>query len=224
MTTKPAPIVVLIGGNGSNLQALIDHPSHRHVYQIQGVISHRFDAYGIERAKAANINYQIVPHSAYSERAAFEEALITAINSYQPSLIVLAGFMRILSGTFIQYFAGKIVNIHPSLLPNYKGLNTHQRVLAAGEKEHGISIHFVTEECDGGPLIAQVRLPVLPEDDEASLAKRIHTAEHWLYPQIVGWYAQNRLKYHDNSVTLDNNPVGPFGLQLTLPIAQGILL
>ncbi|MFI4937542.1 MAG: phosphoribosylglycinamide formyltransferase [Candidatus Berkiellales bacterium] len=216
------PIVVLIGGNGSNLQAIMDHPEHKRSYQVVGVISHRNGAYGLVRAKAQGLAYQVIDHSAYPEPHAFEAALISAIKNYAPQLIVLAGFMRILSPDFVQHFPNQILNIHPSLLPKYKGLNTHQRVLAAKEKEHGVSVHFVTPELDSGPLIAQVTVPVFSEDNIATLTERVHQAEHWLYPQVIAWFAHQRLKA-SSEIIFDNKPLGPQGVQLSLPSVKGIL-
>lgn len=222
MNNKRCQVVVLIGGNGSNLQALIDQMPMWH-YHIAGVISHRPQAYGLVRAKMAHIPTQVVDHSLYPDRNLFEQALMSNVDDFAPDLIVMAGFMRILSGHFVRHYAGKILNIHPSLLPKYKGLNTHQRVLEAKESEHGVSIHFVTEELDGGPIIAQTSLPVLATDTAESLAERIHQAEHWLYPQVVDWFAQNRLKCDANIATLDGKRLSPCGLQLIFPTTQGIV-
>lgn len=219
----PCPVVVLIGGNGSNLQALIDHPQHNQIYQIVGVISHRENAYGLARAAQAGISTLIVPHQQFTDRSAFEMALQQAIAHFSPRLIALAGFMRILSPTFITTCPNPVLNIHPSLLPDYKGLHTHERVLAAGEKETGVSIHFVTDELDGGPIAAQVRVPVLTNDTLDSLKTRVFEAEHWLYPQVVIWFAQNRLKNDQNVVTLDGERLGPRGMQLSYPFVQGIV-
>ncbi|MGD9592718.1 MAG: phosphoribosylglycinamide formyltransferase [Candidatus Berkiella sp.] len=216
-------VVVLIGGNGSNLQALIDNNDLQQVAQIVGVISHNADAYGLQRAKAANIPTTLVAHTDFETRDSFEAALEKAISGYQCDLILLAGFMRVLSANFVNHFQGKILNIHPALLPKYKGLHTHKRALAQGDKEHGASVHFVTAELDGGPIIAQVRVPVEPQDDENALSQRVLTAEHWLYPQVVIWFAQNRLKYLQNVVTLDDTRLPPQGQQLSLPTMQGIV-
>lgn len=210
------PIIVLIGGNGSNLQALIDNMPQG-LFNIVGVISHRPNAYGLERARLAQIPTAIVDHQNYQNRQDFDNALIKQIQAFSPKLIVMAGFMRILSADFIGHFPGQILNIHPSLLPKYKGLNTHQRVLEAKELDHGVSVHFVTEELDGGPIVAQIKVPVLSTDNVESLTNKVHHAEHWLYPQVVGWYAENRLKFIKNIVTLDNERLDPQGKQLSLP-------
>ena len=223
MTVNSCPIVVLIGGNGSNLQAIIDHQKLGAHYHIAGVVSHRPDAYGLVRASQANIPTTVVDHREFTQRESFDQQLYAAITTYSPKLIVMAGFMRILSPWFIAQFPSQIVNIHPSLLPKWKGLNTHQRVLEAGESEHGVSVHFVTNELDGGPIIAQVKVMVQPGDTVDSLSKRTFIAEHWLYPQIIDWFAQDRLKYLSNIVTLDDKTVGPQGLNLVLPTEQGIV-
>jgi phosphoribosylglycinamide formyltransferase-1 len=221
MKPKTCNAVVLIGGNGSNLQALIDQSSQMH-YHLCGVISHRPEAYGLVRAQNADIPTTVIDHKAYATREAFDAALIQAIEHFEADVIVMAGFMRILSAHFVHQFTGKILNIHPSLLPNYKGLNTHQRVLEAKESEHGVSIHFVTEELDGGPIVAQVKVPILSQDTPESLATRVHQAEHWLYPQVIDWFAQKRLKCHANIATLDGERLGPLGVLLN-PTSQGIV-
>lgn len=224
---KPDPsascnVVVLIGGNGSNLQALIDSELN-HTYHIAGVISHRNTAYGLERAEYAGIKTATVDHTQFEDRSAFEAALLQTISTFSPHLVVMAGFMRILSPAFIVACPVPILNIHPSLLPAYKGLHTHERVLAAGEKETGVSIHFVTDELDGGPIAAQVRIPILPNDNVDTLKTRVFKAEHWLYPQVVSWFAQNRLKNDQNVVTLDGKRLGPQGMQLSSLFVQGIV-
>ncbi len=216
-------VVVLIGGNGSNLQALIDNKTLKSSVDIVGVISHRPNAYGLVRAEQANIATSIVDHTQFANVPQFEAALIAALNAYQPNLILMAGFMRVLSANFVEQFEGKMLNIHPSLLPKFKGLHTHQRVLDEGDLEHGASVHFVTHELDGGPIVAQVKVSVLPQDNADVLSKRVLSAEHWLYSQVVDWFAQNRLKYDQNVVTLDGKRLGPLGLQLSLPTVQGIV-
>ncbi|MBS0286590.1 MAG: phosphoribosylglycinamide formyltransferase [Proteobacteria bacterium] len=216
-------VVVLIGGSGSNLQALIDSQECINAVSMVSVVSHRPDAYGLTRAKNANIPTVVISHLDYSERDAFEADLQQAIDNFNPDLVLLAGFMRVLSEKFVSHYAGKLLNIHPSLLPKYKGLHTHQRVLAAGDSEHGASVHFVTSELDGGPIVAQIRVPVLPKDTEETLSARVLKAEHHLFPQVVAWFAQNRLKYDQNIVTLDGKRLTPQGLQLSLPTMQGIV-
>lgn len=212
-------IVVLIGGHGSNLQALIDCPFPLH---LVGVVSHR-EADGLKRAQQAKIPAQLIDYQHYGQVASFEKALLNAIHAFSPQLVVLAGFMRILSTDFIRHFPGQILNIHPSLLPRYAGLNTHQRVLAAGDQEHGATVHFVSEVVDSGPIVAQVKVPVLANDTPALLGQRVLQAEHRLYPLVVSWYAQDRLKCVENTVTLDNQRLGPHGIELSLTAVQGIV-
>ncbi len=221
--TPKCRVVVLIGGNGSNLQALIDNQDLRLKIELVGVISHRQEAYGLTRAQTAHIATSVVPHTDYATRTLFEEDLQRAIDNYQPDLILLAGFMRILSPDFVKHYEGKLLNIHPSLLPKYKGLHTHQRVLDAKESEHGVSVHFVTAELDGGPIVAQVSIAISPNDTAETLAKRLFVAEHWLYGEVVKWFAENRLKYDQNVVTLDDKRLAPQGQQLSLPTMQGIV-
>ncbi|MCS5710968.1 phosphoribosylglycinamide formyltransferase [Candidatus Berkiella aquae] len=223
MKPNPCPVVVLIGGNGSNLQALIDSQQHNSHYQIVGVISHRENAFGLTRAEQAGIPTLTVDHQHFSSRDEFEAALQQAISSFSPKIVALAGFMRILSPSFITDCCAPILNIHPSLLPHYKGLNTHERVIAAKETQTGVSIHFVTDELDGGPIVAQVRVSILENDTIDSLKARVFKAEHWLYPQVISWFAQNRLKNEKNVVTLDGERLDPQGMQLSLPSAQGIV-
>ena len=195
-------VVVLISGNGSNLQALMDFSSAGN-YRISGVISNKADAYGLERATQSNIPTTLVDHRQYESRDLFDNALSQAIDKYEPGLIVLAGFMRILGADFVKRYQGKILNIHPSLLPDYPGTNTHQRVLDAGEELHGVSVHFVTEELDGGPVIAQETITIEVHDDAETLAQKIHEKEHVLYPAVVSLFADGRLRLDGNDAFLD---------------------
>ncbi|MEX0963320.1 MAG: phosphoribosylglycinamide formyltransferase [Pseudohongiellaceae bacterium] len=204
MPSTPRSVVVLISGNGSNLQAILDY-SGKGNYNVSGVISNRADAYGLQRAAAANIATEVLDHRQFASRDLFDQALAAAIDRFAPSLIVLAGFMRILGADFVKRYHGRILNIHPSLLPAYPGTNTHQRVLDAGEKLHGVSVHFVTEELDGGPVIAQESITIEPGDDAESLAERIHQKEHLLYPAVVSWFAAGRLRLDGNSAYLDED-------------------
>ena len=202
------PIVVLISGNGSNLQALIDAAARGELpVDIRAVISNRPAAYGLERARRAGIPAVVVNHGDYPDRAAFDAALQQAIDAHQPGLVVLAGFMRILTPEFVAHYHGRMLNVHPSLLPAFRGLDTHRRALEAGVKEHGVSIHFVTAELDGGPVVAQEKIPVLPGDDAESLAQRVQAAEHILYPRVIRWFAEGRLTLQDNRAMLDGAPV-----------------
>ncbi len=181
--SAPLRLVVLISGNGSNLQAIIDAiQTDRLNATIAGVISDKKDAYGLERARQATIPAEYIP---FTKRNLFEEQLLARLAHYQPDYIVLAGFMRILSTTIINPYHNRILNIHPSLLPKYKGLNTHQRVLEAGDPEHGATIHLVSETLDGGPILAQARLAVHPEDTPETLKERVQQLEHQLYPKIL---------------------------------------
>ena len=199
-------VVVLISGSGSNLQSLIDQAAGGEPYRIVGVISNRPDVRGLERAQAAGIPSQVIDHTGFADRESFDLALADAIDSYQPQLVVLAGFMRILTPGFVSRFAGRMLNIHPSLLPAFQGLHTHRRALQEGVKEHGASVHFVTSELDGGPVIAQVRVPVLAGDTESELAARVLKREHQLLPQVVSWFAQGRLQLRGEQVLFDGGP------------------
>lgn len=205
-------VVVLISGSGSNLQALIDNIAHDgNPARIAAVISNRADAYGLQRAKQAGIATELLDHKQFDGREAFDAALIRAIDAHQPDLVVLAGFMRILTPGFVQHYAGRLLNIHPSLLPRHKGLHTHQRALEAGDGEHGCSVHFVTEELDGGPLVVQAVLPVMADDTAESLASRVHQQEHQIYPLAVRWFAEGRLRLAAQGAMLDGQPLPASG-------------
>ncbi len=205
---KSLSVVVLISGNGSNLQALIDAAEEENYpARITAVISNRNDAYGLQRARDAGIACRVLPHQEYEGREAYDQALMALIDSFDPGLVVLAGFMRILSADFVEHYSGRLLNIHPSLLPKYKGLHTHQRVLDGGETEHGASVHFVTLELDGGPLILQSSVPVLDDDTQERLAARVLEQEHIIYPQAVKWFAEGRLKLVDGVAMLDNKAI-----------------
>jgi phosphoribosylglycinamide formyltransferase-1 len=204
----PLPIVVLISGNGTNLQAIIDAVSHEQLpAEIRAVISNRPQSMGLERARRAGIPVEVIDHTRYSGRDSFDAALQAAIDRYSPALVVLAGFMRILTPRFVRHYHGRMLNVHPSLLPAFRGLDTHRRALAAGVKEHGASIHFVTDELDGGPVIVQKKVPVLPDDDAAGLAARVQQEEHRLYPRVIRWFAEGRLKLDKDRVVFDDRPL-----------------
>lgn len=191
---SPLRLVVLISGNGSNLQAIIDDIANNSLpAQIVAVISNKADAYGLERAKKAGIKQHILSHTEYPDREQYDLALKDLIDSFQPDLIILAGFMRILSNKFVEHYLNKMMNIHPSLLPKYKGLNTHQRVIDAGEKKHGCSVHFVTPELDDGPVILQATVDIEDNDTEETLAARVHKQEHKIYPQAIRLFAENKI-------------------------------
>ena len=195
--------VILISGNGSNLQSLIDNAKKIDL-EICSVISNKEDAFGLKRAERANISTNFVDHNRFESREDFDKQLIAIIDELDIGLIILAGYMRILSSDFINHFAGKILNIHPSLLPKFPGLNTHRKAIDAKEKYHGATVHFVTEELDGGPIINQEIVEIDPIDTEYSLAQKVLEKEHILYPRVIHWYTQNRLKLiNNNCVELD---------------------
>lgn len=214
-TANPMPVVVLISGSGSNLQALIDGERTGDLpIRIVGVISNRPDVFGLERAASAGIKTCVLDHTNFADRTAFDAALSKNIDSFQPELVVLAGFMRILTENFTRRYLGRMLNIHPSLLPKYQGLHTHKRVLEAGDSEHGVTVHFVTAELDGGPCAIQAIIPVLKDDTEQSLAARVQQQEHVIYPLAVKWFAERRLTMKNNATRLDNEPLPPTGYQV----------
>jgi len=187
-------IVVLISGGGSNLQAIIDSIQAGKINaEISAVISNRADAFGLERAEKADIDNHVLDHTVFSSRESFDQSLAQIIDSYEPDLIVLAGFMRILSDAFVEQFEGKLINIHPALLPKYKGLNTHQRALDSGDTEHGASVHFVIPELDAGTVIIQGIVPIKENDTAEALQQRVHKIEHQIYPQAVKLMAEDGL-------------------------------
>jgi len=192
-------IVVLISGKGTNLQALID-ASHRSSYKISAVISNKARAIGLNRAKMSGIDTYVIEQESFNSKLEFEQLLATQISEINPKLIVLAGFMKVLSPTFVRLFRGKIINIHPSLLPEYPGLNTHQRVLEDRKRIHGVSVHLVTEDLDGGPVIAQDSVYVLPDDTAESLAKRVLEREHIIYPKVVESLAIGKIQLSDYDI------------------------
>ena len=191
---KLFPIVVLISGNGTNLQAIIDFIQQQHHYiDISAVISNKDTAFGLQRAKNAGLVTAILDAKLYANRSAYDEALAALIDKYRPKLVVLAGFMRILSNDFVTHFHQRLINIHPSLLPKYKGLHTHQRVLDAGDIVHGCSVHFVNEQLDGGKIIAQAQCTVDANDSVTSLKEKVQQLEHQLYPQVINQFAIGEL-------------------------------
>ena len=212
MSTRVTKLCVLISGNGSNLQAIIDAvQAGRLNAQITGVISNRPNAYGLERARGAGIEAVCLDHMEYDDRASYDEALKSQINAFGADCVVLAGFMRILTPEFVDSFTGKLVNIHPSLLPKYKGLNTHQRAIDNGDKEHGVSVHFVTPELDGGPVIIQSRVPVFEEDTPSDLAERVQEQERRIYPLVLSWFSAGRLSMRNNKAVLDEQELPESG-------------
>lgn len=205
---KPG-ILVLVSGHGSNLQALIDASrEHEFPARIVAVGSNRPQAFALERAARSGIETFTLDHTQYDSRETFDEALRQEIERYSPDLVVLAGFMRILTPGFVRAFHGRMLNIHPSLLPEYRGLHTHQRVLEAGDPIHGVSVHFVTEDLDGGPVVAQAEVPVHSTDTAESLAERVQAQEHLLYPIVIRWFCEGRLQLSGkDEVLFDGSPL-----------------
>ena len=205
-------IVVLISGSGTNLQAIIDEVKAGNIQgEISAVISNRPGVKGLERAQQAGIPTEVLDHKGFPDRESFDQAMIQLIDQHEPKVIVLAGFMRILTTEFVNHYLGRLINIHPALLPKYKGLHTHQRALAAGDTEHGCTVHFVTPELDDGPNILQAQVPVLPEDDESSLSARVQQQEHIIYPLAVQWFMEQRIAMKDGKAWLDQQPLPESG-------------
>ncbi len=212
-------VVVLVSGGGSNLQALIDGQKDGTLpIDITAVISNRPDVKGLDRARDAGICAELLDHKNFDSRDSFDAALMKTIDSFDAELVVLAGFMRILTPEFTEHYLGRMLNIHPSLLPKYQGLHTHQRALDAGDSEHGVSVHFVTAELDGGPVAIQAKVAVLTNDDASTLASRVQVQEHVIYPLAVKWFAQGRLSMSDNAALLDQKllPSGGYRIDTTL--------
>ena len=206
-------IVVLISGNGSNLQAIIDGCTNGVIKnsRVTAVISNKADAYGLKRAQQANIDNLYLTATEFANRQAYDQALIEKIDAYQPDVIILAGFMRILSADFVHHYQGRMLNIHPSLLPKYSGLNTHQRAIDAGDTEHGTSVHFVTEELDGGPVILQAKVPIFATDNVDDVIQRVQRQEHNIYPLVTQWLLSQRLSMQNGRAVLDGNILPPQG-------------
>jgi phosphoribosylglycinamide formyltransferase-1 len=196
----PLPLVVLISGKGSNLQAILNAIEQGLPAKVCAVISDKRSAEGLQRAEAAQVPAQVICPEDFKDKSSYEDALRDQIDSYQPELITLAGFMRILTGNFIHHFQNRILNIHPSLLPKYPGLNTHARALAAGDIYHGATVHAVTTEVDQGPIIAQSRLKVAPDDNVDTLKTRVQSLEHKLYPEVLKLYATGQLQIMGNFI------------------------
>ncbi len=200
---KP-PIIVLISGRGSNLQAIIDGAQKGDLpVEIRAVVSNNAAAYGLERARQAGIECRILDHCRFSGREQYDRALMELIGSFTPKLVVLAGFMRVLTDALVRHYAGHIINIHPSLLPAFRGLDTHTRALKGKVDRHGASVHFVTEELDGGPVIIQASVPVRKNDTPETLAARVLKQEHRIYPLAIRWFVEDRLKIRGRRVMLD---------------------
>jgi len=198
-------IVVLISGGGSNLQSIIDTIAANKISaKISAVISNKAGVYGLERAEQHGISTEVIEHTQFENRESFDQQLQARIDYYQADLVVLAGFMRILTAPFVQHYYGRMLNIHPSLLPKYKGINTHQRALDDNAKQHGVSVHFVTPELDGGPVIAQASIAVKADDTAQSLAKRVLKYEHRIYPTVIQWFVEQRLSLSQQGIIFDN--------------------
>ncbi|HIQ39581.1 MAG TPA: phosphoribosylglycinamide formyltransferase [Sulfurivirga caldicuralii] len=205
-------VAVLISGSGTNLQALLDWQQQRGKacqYEIIGVLSNKADAYGLTRAEQVGVSTAVIAHGDFPDRESFDARLVETLETWQPDVVVLAGFMRILTPVFTDHFLGRAINIHPSLLPKYKGLNTHQRALAAGDHEHGVSIHYVTSDLDGGPIIAQQRVPIEQGDTADTLQQKVHGQEHRLYPRVVEAMARGYIDYCPPHACLQGSPLNP---------------
>ncbi|HBC00646.1 MAG TPA: phosphoribosylglycinamide formyltransferase [Pseudomonas sp.] len=214
--TASCNVVVLISGSGSNLQALIDSQAEDNPARIRAVISNRADAFGLTRAQDAGIPTAVLDHKAFDGRDSFDAALMEVIDEHAPDLVILAGFMRILTPGFVRHYQGRLLNIHPSLLPKYKGLDTHRRALEAGDSEHGCSVHFVTEELDGGPVAIQAALAVEPGENIEQLTQRVHAAEHQIYPLAMRWFAEGRLRLAEQGAMLNDVNLPASGYQIRI--------
>lgn len=205
-------IVVLVSGNGSNLQAIIDAcETSIHNGKVTAVFSNKATAYALERAKKAGAAAHFIDPKAYDTRDAFDADLMKWMDEYSPDLVVLAGYMRILSSDFVRHYLGRMINIHPSLLPKYPGLNTYQRAIHAGDEEHGTSVHFVTEQLDGGPVILQAKVPIFDNDTVESLTARVQSQEYRIYPLVVQWFVEGRLAMTNGKALLDGHILGIHG-------------
>lgn len=205
-------IIVLVSGNGSNLQAIINACQNNLINgKIVAVISNKPDVYSLMRAKQANIPSHVINHKEFASREAFDHQLQLQIEQYQPDLIVLAGYMRILTPHFVQHYSGKMLNIHPSLLPKYPGLNTHRRAMEAGDKEHGTTVHFVTDELDGGPIILQAKVPIFDNDEEQDIVERVLAQEYQIYPLVIKWFCDDRLTMINGRAYLDQTMIPKSG-------------
>ena len=204
MSKTACRTAILISGSGTNLQSFIDRVASGSLdLDIVLVFSNRPDAYGLTRARDAGIETACIEHGNFEDREAFDRAVAAKLDRHRPELIILAGFMRILSPWFVDHYEGRVLNIHPALLPAYPGLDTHARVLAAGDEWHGSTVHFVTAELDGGPRVLQGRLRVDPDETADELCARVQTLEHQIYPEAAGWIATGRLEFKDKAAWLD---------------------
>lgn len=205
-------IVVLVSGNGSNLQAIIDACQQGRLNgSIAAVFSNKADAYGLERAREAGIPAHALEAAQFADREAFDRQLMLEIDAYAPDLVVLAGYMRILSPAFVSHYLQRMLNIHPSLLPKYPGLHTHRKAIENGDEEHGTSVHFVTEELDGGPVILQAKVPIFAGDTEEDVTARVQHQEHAIYPLVISWFIDGRLTMREGAAWLDGAQLPPEG-------------
>jgi len=205
---KKPSLVVLISGSGSNLQAIIDAINSQQLdAEIKAVISNQVSAKGLDRAVSENITTHVIDHKHYPSRELFDQEMIQVIDSLKPDLVVLAGFMRILGDDFIDHYQHRLINIHPSLLPRYKGLNTHQKAIDNKDKTHGASVHYVGIELDSGPVVIQAEVPVQADDSAETLAARVLTLEHKIYPIAIKMHLDDRLKFDGQQLLLDNKPL-----------------
>lgn len=213
--SAPLPLHIVISGRGSNMLAIAAACARGAINaRVVRVVADRDSAAGVAAARAQGLDAGVIPYQAFADRAGFEAALAADIDARGAPLIVLAGFMRILTPAFTARYAGRMLNIHPSLLPAYPGLHTHQRAIDAGERWHGVTVHYVTEELDGGPLLRQARVPILPGDTAERLSARVHVQEHIIYPEVIGWVASGRLQWRDGGPWLD-------GVPLRSPVVSG---
>jgi phosphoribosylglycinamide formyltransferase-1 len=204
---KPS-LVVLISGSGSNLQAIINAIKNAELdAEIKAVISNKATAKGLQRAAKENIKTHVIDHKQFDSREDFDQAMIEIIDPVKPELIILAGFMRILSKHFIEHYPHRLINIHPSLLPKYKGLNTHQQAIDNHDSKHGASVHYVSHELDSGPVVIQAEVPVRASDNTKTLASRVLTEEHNIYPMVIKMHIEGRLTFDKNQLKLDNKPL-----------------
>ncbi|WP_422138461.1 phosphoribosylglycinamide formyltransferase [Endozoicomonas sp. ALC020] len=207
-------VVVLLSGSGTTLQAILDQQK-QYCYQVVGVLSNRPDAYGLERARKAGLDTFSLDHKGFSSRESFDLELVQRIDEFKPDLVVLAGYMRILSRAFVKRYQGKLINIHPSLLPRHKGLNTYQSALDAGDKEHGTSVHYVTEKLDSGSVVMQATLDITDVDTAKTLEQRVKVMEHHLYPKAIDWIVSGRITIQNDAILLDKKPLGPQGYRIS---------
>lgn len=212
MSKAEKRIVVLISGSGTNMVNIAEHcEAGRIAGDVVAVISNKENAGGLQKAEAMDISTAVLEHTHFDSREAYDDELAKLVDSFSPDVIVLAGFMRILSADFVRRFTGKLINIHPSLLPKYKGMHTHQRALEAGDEEHGVSVHFVNEELDGGPVILQARIPIFEGDTAEDLQERVHEQEYRIYPLVINWLCLGRVKLTDKGAEMDGELLPPEG-------------